>query len=73
VRNGVNRFQRLNLPLRAVAGHYLVLLYPHRDGQPAPQTAWTEIGGRLSVSWPDQKDVIHIMRASDGRTRCKDD
>lgn len=66
-----SRHQRLNLHLRAVVGHYLVLLYPHRNGQSAPQTVWSQDYSCLSVSWSDQKDVFRFSKVAGERTCCE--
>ena len=68
-RNNVITYQRISLPLRSVRGHFVVLLYPHRKGQPLPATAWT--GPNLEVAWPGQVDVCSLSSGADGRTRVR--
>ncbi len=66
---GTTRHQRVVLPLRAVTGHFVVLLFPHREGEALPATRWEDGGRRVAVAWPDQQDACALTPGDDGRTR----
>jgi hypothetical protein len=68
-KRGVSKHKRVILPLRAVTGQFTVLLFPHREGDPLPKTAWDEAGRTLAVEWPDQRDALALAPGDDGRTR----
>ncbi len=68
-KSGVKQYHRIVLPLRAVTGHFAVLLFPHRDGGELPQTRWDGGGGKLVVEWKDQRDEYDFHPGDDGRTR----
>jgi hypothetical protein len=68
-RGNVTTYQRISLPLRSVRGHFIVLLYPHRQGASLPTTAWTQDSTRLKVAWLDQTDEYRLSAGGDGRTR----
>jgi hypothetical protein len=61
--------QRVVLPMNAVEGRYKVLLYPHRQGDPLPET--TLRAGELSIAVAGQKDVVSFAPGEDGRTRVR--
>jgi len=61
--------QRVVLPVHAVEGRYRVLLYPHREGDPLPETVLRE--GELSIAVDGQEDVVSFVPGDDGRTRVR--
>jgi hypothetical protein len=60
--------KRLVIPARAAEGAFKVLLFPHLHGDVQPKTEWTPDRTRLTVSWPDQKDIFTFTKQPDGRT-----
>jgi len=68
-RRRTSKHKRIVLPLRAVTGAYKVLLYPFREGQELPKTAWNAGRTRLTVEWPGRRDELRFDAGSDGRTR----
>jgi len=70
-RGNITTYQRISLPLKSVGGHFIVLLYPHHDGELLPTTAWTRASAGLKVVWPDQADNYVLSVGPDGRTRIR--
>jgi hypothetical protein len=70
-RNNVITYQRISLPLKSVLGHFIILLYPHRDGESLPTTVWTRDGTRVNIAWPNQSDGYTVLKDNDGRTRVR--
>ena len=68
-RNRTTTHQRLVLPLRAVVGHFKILLLPLREGDSPPQTTLSADGTTLSITRAKQKDRFTFRAANDGRTR----
>jgi len=68
-RNRTTTHQRLTLPLRAVVGHFKILLLPLREGESPPQTTLSADGTTLSIIRAKQKDTFTFHVAKDGRTR----
>ena len=68
-RNKSTLRRRIVLPLRAVTGTYKVMLHAFRKGAPLPETAWSDGGKQLTVTWPDGKEVYDFATGNDGRTR----
>ena len=60
-------YRRLVLPTRGVTGTFRVLLFPFREGQRPPQTAWDAGRTELRVAWSDQQDTITFAPRPDGR------
>ena len=52
---------------RSVEPSFLMILYPHRQGEELPVTSWNEDKSRLTVSWKDQSDVWSVIQDKDGR------
>jgi hypothetical protein len=67
-RGSVTVYQRISLPLKSVLGHYAVLIYPHREGELLPTTAWN--GAQVKIDWTDQTDEYAFSVEADGRTRA---
>jgi hypothetical protein len=66
-RGRVSKFQRVVLPVMAVNGHYKILLFPYREGDPLPQVK--EMGTGMVVDWDGRQDEIGFHLGDDGRTR----
>ncbi|MDX6765201.1 MAG: hypothetical protein SFU85_00260 [Candidatus Methylacidiphilales bacterium] len=62
---------RLHLTSRSANPGFKVLLYPHREGDPLPETAWNPERTKLTIQWPDQKDTLVFSPGEDGRSRIK--
>ena len=58
----------LNLPADAVSPGYKVLLYPYRQGDPLPETAWNHDHTRLTVRLDGVTDTILFTPADSGKT-----
>ncbi len=63
--------KRLVIPSRSVEPSYKILLYPHRQGDPLPETKLSEDHQELIVEFPDQKDVYSLKQNQAGRTVIK--
>jgi hypothetical protein len=50
-----------------VEPNFKVLIYPHRQGDPLPETMWDGTNS-VTVSWPGQKDTITFSRQTSGKT-----
>jgi hypothetical protein len=51
---------------RAVEPKFVVLLYPHVQGDELPTTTWNEDKTRLTVAWKDQVDVYAVKETAEG-------
>lgn len=60
--------RRLVLPSDSVAPRFKVLLYPHRKGDPLPETAWNDNHQEISITWPDQHDMATFSIGVSGKT-----
>jgi hypothetical protein len=63
----LQRVRRLAVPVHAVEPNFKVLIYPHRQGDPLPETMWDGTNS-VTVSWPGQKDTITFSRQTSGKT-----
>ena len=63
----LQRVRRLAVPVHAVEPNFKVLIYPHRQGDPLPTTAWQGTNA-VTISWPGQKDTVSFARQSGGKT-----
>ncbi|MEM6885287.1 MAG: hypothetical protein AAF571_09660 [Verrucomicrobiota bacterium] len=63
--------RRLVVASRSVAPDFRILLYPHRHGDPLPETDFAQDGSSLSVHWDDQQDDYIFKRNDEGRTELK--
>ena len=52
---------------RSVEPAFVVLLFPHRQGDELPQTAWNADKTRLTVTWKDQSDTYAVFTNPEGR------
>ncbi len=78
----VPRFEKLNVEPQAPYGglghvtipaistepEFRVLLYPHRQGDPIPQTSWNDDRTELTVKIADVTDVYRFGKTDAGRT-----
>jgi hypothetical protein len=69
-RAGVQRVRRLAVPVHAVEPNFKVLIYPHRQGDPLPETVWDGTNS-VTVPWPEQKDRVEFAKSSSGKTNLK--
>ena len=61
--------RKLVIPADAVSPDYKVLLFPYRNGDSLPETAWNNRKGTLDVKWVDQKNKLQFLTKTDGSTR----
>ncbi|MEI8045133.1 MAG: hypothetical protein WCL11_27220, partial [Verrucomicrobiota bacterium] len=54
----------------SVSPDYKILLYPHRDGQTLPSSAWSADRKTLTITDKDVKDVFTFTQGEDGLTAC---
>ena len=66
----LQRVRRLAVPVHAVEPNFKVLIYPHRQGDPLPETVWDGTNS-VTVSWPEQKDRVEFAKSSSGKTNLK--
>jgi hypothetical protein len=52
---------------RTVEPDFVILLYPHRQGDEVPTTTWNDDKTRLTLTWKDQTDNYAISTNSEGR------
>ncbi len=52
---------------RSVEPNFVILLYPHRQGDPLPATTWTADKTSLTVSFPDHTDTYAVTTTPEGR------
>ncbi|MEM0966296.1 MAG: hypothetical protein AAGJ81_09140 [Verrucomicrobiota bacterium] len=60
--------RRLIVASRSVAPDFRILLYPHRYGDPLPETEFALDGTTLSVNWEDQQDLYTFQKNDEGLT-----
>jgi hypothetical protein len=51
---------------RSVEPGFVILLFPHRQGDELPLTTWSGDRTRLTVAWKDQSHTYHISTRKDG-------
>ncbi len=51
---------------RSVEPGFLMLLYPHRQGEELPVTSWNEDKSRLTIAWKDQTDTYGVTMNTEG-------
>jgi hypothetical protein len=66
----LQRVRRLAIPAHSVEPSFKVLLYPYRQGDPLPSTAWNGTNA-VTVSWPEQKDRLEFTKSTTGKTDLK--
>jgi hypothetical protein len=52
---------------RSLEPRFVVLLYPHRQGDEIPATTWNDDKSRLTLAWKDQTDTYAVSTTPDGR------
>ena len=52
---------------RSVEPGFVILLYPHRQGEELPVSTWNESKSELQIAWSDQKDVYRVEMDPTGR------
>ncbi len=52
---------------RSIEPNFVVLLYPHRQGDPLPATNWNADRTRLTVSFPAHTDTYAVTTTPEGR------
>ena len=57
--------------VRSVSGHFVILLYPQRKGQPMPVTVWNQDRSQVTITIGDQKDVVDFAMTESGRTKAR--
>jgi hypothetical protein len=60
--------KRLVVASRSVAPDFKILLYPHRQGDPLPETSWNDERTRLTVATPGGTQTLALSRDAAGRT-----
>ncbi len=58
---------KLRVYANTVAPDFKVLLFPYRNGDSLPLTTWNSAHTAVTVSWPDQTDVLSFIPTSQGR------
>jgi hypothetical protein len=61
--------KRLVVASRSVAPDYQILLFPHKNGDPLPETVFDETHTKLTIKGPGLNDELRFTRNPDGRTR----
>ena len=56
---------------RSAEPDFLMLLYPHRQGDELPTTSWNKDKTRLTIAWKDQTDVWSVTLNKEGRRLFK--
>jgi hypothetical protein len=52
---------------RSVEPKFVVLLYPHLQGEEVPKTSWNEARTQLTLSWKDRTDTYQVSVTAEGR------
>ena len=63
-----NNFSHLSIPAFSESPEFRVLLYPHRQGDPIPETNWNEDHTELTVRIKGQTDLYRFGKTDGGRT-----
>ena len=53
--------RRLVVASRAIAPDFRIMLYPHRYGDPLPETAWDTKNQKLTIAFDDQIDEFSVF------------
>ncbi|MEI6322905.1 MAG: chitobiase/beta-hexosaminidase C-terminal domain-containing protein [bacterium] len=61
-------FSHLSIPAISESPEFRILLYPHRQGDPIPETSWNEDHSELTVSIKGVKDIYLFAKTDGGRT-----
>lgn len=66
------RVRRLVIPSQSPSPDFKVLLYPHRLGDPLPETKWNADRTAVTVRFPDdQTDEIRFTKGGGGKTHVQ--
>lgn len=63
--------KRFVIPSFSIEPKFKVLLFPHRHGEKLPEITWNEERTAVTVTFPDQVDIITFAPHDDGRTRVE--
>lgn len=63
-----NNFSHLSIPAFSESPEFRVLLYPHRQGDPVPETVWNDDHSELTVRFKGQTDLYRFGKTDGGRT-----
>ena len=63
-----NNFSQLSIPALSESPEFRVLLYPHRQGDPVPETAWNDDRSELTVKIKGRTDLYRFGKTDGGRT-----
>jgi len=66
--NPFNNFSHLSIPAFSESPEFRVLLYPHKQGDPVPETVWNEDHTELTVKINGQTDLYRFGKTDGGRT-----
>ena len=61
-------FNHLVIPAHSVSPEFRILIYPYRQGDPLPKTAWNRDRSELTVKIGEQTDAYHFGLTDGGRT-----
>ncbi len=64
----VDRFNVLTIPASTRSPDFIVMLFPHRAGDPLPQTRWSADGSAIHVRLGEQEDTYQLRLTDGGRT-----
>jgi hypothetical protein len=59
------------IPADAIAPDFKVLLFPYRNGDALPQTAWDAGRDAVTVSFGAQSDSISFVPSKSGKTNLR--
>lgn len=60
--------KRLVIPSRSAAPDFKILLYPHRQGAPLPETTWNDSHTELTIKTPSATRRFEVAPSADKRT-----
>lgn len=63
-----NGLGHVSIPAISDSPEFRVLLYPHREGDPLPETRWNDDRSQLTVRLGENVDVFRFGEADGGRT-----
>ena len=63
-----NNFSHLVIPAFSESPEFRVLLYPHKQGDPIPETSWNADHSELTVKIKEETDLYRFGKTDGGRT-----
>lgn len=63
-----NRFTQLVVPAISRSPEFRLMFYPHRSGDPLPETTWNDDHTELCVTLDGTRDVYQLAKTDGGRT-----